>query len=483
MKVIKNYLYNASYQILLMLAPLLTTPYVARILGAHANGINTYTNGWVTFFCLFGQLGVGLYGNREIAYCQRSLKERSQAFWEIWSIQLAASVISLAAYLFAVMVFSSTFKYFFLLQSLYIIGGALDISWYFMGIEDFKKIVVRNACVKLISIGLIFLLVRSPHDLSKYIFLLGGSSLLGTLSLWPYLRGQIKLVPLHDLHPFQHLYPTILLFIPTITTQIYLVVNRIMLGRMSTQDAVSQFDFGDKMIKLALSLVTAVGTVMLPHIANKFAEGDQASVHRTLVKSFDFCTALAVPIMFGLMAISAKFAPWFLGSEYGPTSKVIFYEAPVVVFIAWSNVTGTQYLMPIHREKAFTFSVTVGAIVNVLANVLLIPKYGVSGAATATVISEASVCVAQLILMRDSFKIQRLFAALWKYLLAGGVMYLVVTRLNEIMRMTLANLAAQIILGITVYSVIIWLLKPPIIKSLNETAMPVIKSKLLGRKQ
>lgn len=483
MKVIKNYLYNASYQILLMLAPLLTTPYVARILGAHANGINTYTNGWVTFFCLFGQLGVGLYGNREIAYCQRSLKERSQAFWEIWSIQLAASVISLAVYLFAVMIFSSAFKYFFLLQSLYIIGGALDISWYFMGVEDFKKIVVRNACVKLISIGLIFLLVRSPHDLSKYIFLLGGSSLLGTLSLWPYLKGQINLVPLHDLQPFQHLYPTILLFIPTITTQIYLVVNRIMLGRMSTQDAVSQFDFGDKMIKLALSLVTAVGTVMLPHIANKFAEGDRASVHRTLVKSFDFCTALAVPITFGLMAISTKFAPWFLGSEYGPTSKVIFYEAPVVVFIAWSNVTGTQYLMPVHREKAFTFSVTIGAIVNVLANVLLIPKHGVSGAATATVISEASVCIVQLLLMRSSFQITQLFAALWKYLLAGSAMYLVVVRLNEIMRMTLSNLAAQIIIGVIVYSVIVWILKPPVIESVMNTAAPVIKSKLSGRKQ
>lgn len=482
MKVIENYLYNASYQILLMLAPLLTTPYVARILGAHANGINTYTNGWVTFFCLFGQLGVGLYGNREIAYCRDNLKERSEVFWEIWSIQLAASVISLAAYLFAVTIFSSTFKYFFLLQSLYIIGGALDISWYFMGIEDFKKIVVRNACVKLISIGLIFLLVRSPQDLSKYIFLLGGSSLLGTLSLWPYLKGQVELIPLHDLHPLQHLYPTILLFIPTITTQIYLVVNRIMLGRMSTQDAVSQFDFGDKMIKLALSLVTAVGTVMLPHIANKFAEGDQASVHRALVKSFDFCTALAVPIMFGLMAISTKFAPWFLGHEYGPTSKVIFYEAPVVVFIAWSNVTGTQYLMPVHREKAFTFSVTIGAIVNVLANILLIPKYSVGGAAAATVISEASVCIVQLILMRDSFKIQKLFAALWKYLLAGGVMYLVVVRLNEIMRMTLANLAAQIVLGMIVYSVIVWMLKPPIIKLLSDAAAPVIKSKFLGRK-
>lgn len=477
MKVIKNYLYNASYQILLMLAPLLTTPYVSRILGAHNNGINTYTNGWVTFFCLFGQLGIGLYGNREIAYCRNNKKKRSKIFWEIFILQLMTSSVALIFYLFAVFEFSSTFKLFFLLQTIYIINGAIDISWYFMGMEDFKKTVTRNTLVKVISIILIFLLVRSKNDLVKYIILLGLSSFIGNLTLWPYLCKQINFIKLSSLKPFKHFYPTLLLFIPTITTQIYLVVNRIMLGRMSNQVSVSQFDFGDKMIKLALSLVTATGSVMLPHIANKFAEGDIKSIRDSLYKSFDFATALAIPIMFGLMAISPTFAPWFLGSEYGPTSKVIFYEAPAILFIAWSNVTGTQYLMPIHREKEYTISVTIGAIINVIANFYFIKTHGVNGAAFVTVLSELSILIVQLMFIHGTIKRRQLFTALWKYLLAGIIMYLVVSRLNLIMKMNLANLAFQILAGTIIYIITLSILKAPIIEQAQIILISLLKKK------
>lgn len=477
MKVIKNYLYNASYQILLMLAPLLTTPYVSRILGAHNNGINTYTNGWVTFFCLFGQLGIGLYGNREIAYCRNNKKKRSKIFWEIFILQLMTSSVALIFYLFAVFEFSSTFKLFFLLQTIYIINGAIDISWYFMGMEDFKKTVTRNTLVKIISIILIFLLVRSKNDLVKYIILLGLSSFIGNLTLWPYLCKQINFIKLSSLKPFKHFYPTLLLFIPTITTQIYLVVNRIMLGRMSSQVSVSQFDFGDKMIKLALSLVTATGSVMLPHIANKFAEGDIKSIRDSLYKSFDFATALAIPIMFGLMAISPTFAPWFLGSEYGPTSKVIFYEAPAILFIAWSNVTGTQYLMPVHREKEYTISVTIGAIINVIANFHFIKTHGVNGAAFVTVLSELSILIVQLMFIHGTIKRRQLFTALWKYLLAGIIMYLVVSRLNLIMKMNLANLAFQILAGTIIYIITLSILKTPIIEQAQIILTPLLKKK------
>lgn len=477
MKVIKNYLYNASYQILLMLAPLLTTPYVSRILGAQNNGINTYTNGWVTFFCLFGQLGISLYGNREIAYNRLDKAKRSKTFWEIFVLQLITSSAALLVYLFAVFQFSSTFKIYFLLQTVYIINGAIDISWYFMGMEDFKKTVTRNALVKIISILLIFLCVKNKNNLIPYIILLGFSSFVGNLTLWPYLKKQISFVKLSVLKPFKHFYPTLLLFIPTITTQIYLVVNRIMLGRMSSQVSVSQFDFGDKMIKLALSLVTATGAVMLPHIANKFAEGNIKSIRSALYKSFDFSTALAIPIMFGLMAISTKFAPWFLGSEYGPTSKVIFYEAPAILFIAWSNVTGTQYLMPIHREKEYTISVTVGAVVNVIANFYFIKHYGVNGAAFVTVLSEFSVLLIQLLFIHGTIKRRQLFKSIWKYVLAGLIMYLVVNRLNLIMKINIANLAFQILAGIAIYIVVLIVDKAPIIKQAQEILLIVLKRK------
>lgn len=463
MKVIKNYLYNAGYQILLMLAPVITTPYVSRILGANNNGINTYTNGWVTFFYLAGQLGISLYGNREIAYQRNDKYKRSKIFWEIISLQLLASSIALIAYITVVLMFSSAFKAYFLLQALWIVAYGIDVSWYFMGMEDFKKTVSRNTIVKLMTIALIFILVRNKNDLAKYIFLLGFAQLAGSMTLWPYLRRSIQWVKIRTWRPFKHFYPALLLFIPTITTQIYLVVNRIMLGRMAPQAAVSQFNFGDNIVKLVLAIVTATGTVMLPHMANKFASGDIKGVHDSLYRSFDFVTAIATPLMFGLMAIAYKFAPWFLGNEYGPTGGVIFFEAPAILMIAWSNVTGTQYLMPIHREHEFTISVTIGAVINVIANLFLISLYSANGAAIATVISEFSVTAVQLFYIRGTIRRRKLFAPIWRYLLSGLFMYLVVSRINEIMSMTIINLILQVALGALVYVVCLFIMRAPII--------------------
>lgn len=464
MKVIKNYLYNAGYQILLMFAPLITTPYVSRVLGAHAYGINTYTNGWVTFFYLMGQMGITLYGNREVAYHRENKYKRSQTFWGIELLQLGTISLALVAYLAAVLLFSSTFKFYYLLQTLWIIAAGIDVSWYFMGMEDFKKTVTRNTIVKLISIALIFIVVRTQADLWKYILLLGVAQVGGNLTLWPYLKDNIQWVPIKEWHPFQHFYPALLLFVPTITTQVYLVVNKLMLGKIGQPTALGQFDFADKIVKLVLAVVTATGTVMLPHVANKFANGDVKGIRSSLYSSFDFVTAMSVPMMFGLMAVSSKFAPWFLGAEYVDTGRIIFFEAPVIVLIAWSNVTGTQYLMPVNRVNEFTMSVTAGAVVNIVANFFLIPMYSANGAAVATVISEFSVSAVQLYFVRSTISRRLLFKDLWRYLLSGGVMYFIVLRLSEIMRMTIVNLAAQVLIGAIIYTVCLILLKAPVVE-------------------
>lgn len=464
MKVIKNYLYNAGYQILYMLAPLITVPYISRNLGAHASGINSYTNAWVTFFYLMGQMGVTLYGNREIAYHRDDIDARSRTFWSIELLQILTVSSSLLVYLFAVLFFSTTFQKYFLLQSLWIVAAGVDISWYFMGLEDFKKTVVRNTIVKLISIAAIFIFVRRPSDLWKYILLLGVAQLGGSLTLWPYLRGSIHRVKLCDMHPLRHFYPAFLLFIPTITTQVYVVVNRLMLGRMSTQAATGQFDYGDKIVKLVLAIVTATGTVMLPHVANKFAKGDVNGVRKSLYNSFDFVTSLAVPMMFGLMAISLKFAPWFLGSEYVPTGKLMFIESPIVLFIAWSNVTGTQYLMPVNRVKEYTLSVTAGAVSNIIFNFILIKKYGANGAALATVLSEFFVIAVQLFFVKNTISRRRLFKATWKYLISGLFMFIIVFRFNEIMHMSIVNLAVQVAVGALTYFIGLVIFKAPILQ-------------------
>lgn len=451
MKVIKNYLYNASYQILNILIPLITVPYISRVLGAHDVGINEYTNSWVTFFYLMGQMGVTLYGNREVAYHRDDLYERSRTFWGVEALQLLTVLASLLAYLAAVFLFSTTFKHYFLLQGIWIIATGLDISWYFMGLEEFKITVVRNTFVRLISIALIFTIIKDTNDLGKYIVILGGTQLVGNLTLWPYLKGNVIWVKLKEWHPFKHFYPALLLFIPTITTQVYLVLNRLMLGRMSTQVALGNFGQADKIVKFVLAVVTATGTVMLPHVANKFAKGNIKGVRDSLYSSFNFVSALSVPMMFGLMAISTKLAPWFLGADFELAGRIMFLESPIIVLIAWSNVTGTQYLMPVNRVKEYTTSVTVGAVSNIIFNLFLIEGWGANGAAVATVLSEFLVSATQIAMIRGTIKRRKLFHEQWKYFLCGFLMYLVVNRICMIVNMTIANLLLEVIIGAGIY--------------------------------
>ncbi len=464
MKVIKNYLYNAGYQILNMIIPLITVPYISRVLGAHDVGINEYTNSWVTFFFLMGQMGITLYGNREVAYHRDDLYKRSQTFWGVEALQLLTVSTAFILYLAAVFLFSTTFKEFFLLQAIWIIATGVDISWYFMGLEEFRITVVRNTLVKIASLILIFTVVKTSNDLGKYILILGASQLVGNLTLWPYLRGNIVWVSIKKWHPFKHFYPSLLLFIPTITTQVYLVLNRLMLGRMSTQADLGNFGQADKIVKFVLAVVTATGTVMLPHVANKFAKGDIKGVRNSLYSSFNFVSAIAIPMMFGLMAIAKKFGPWFLGNGFVLSGSVMFIEAPIIVFIAWSNVTGTQYLMPINRVRDYTTSVTIGAVSNIVFNFLLIGKWGANGAALATVGSELLVTVTQLVMIRKTISRRKIFKEQWKYIISGIAMFIIVNRICQSINMTISNLVLEIFVGVFIYIIGLILTKASIVQ-------------------
>ena len=190
--VVKNYIYNVLYKILVMIIPLITTPYLSRVLGAENIGIYSYTLSISTYFILFGSLGVAMYGQREIAYVQDDINKRSKCFYEIIFMRFITLGIALVIFY---LTFCSNGQYsiYYKILTLEIIGNALDISWYFQGIEEFKKTVIRNTIVKLISVVCIFIFIKSCNDLNKYFIIYVLSTLLGNLSLWFYLpRYTIK---------------------------------------------------------------------------------------------------------------------------------------------------------------------------------------------------------------------------------------------------------------------------------------------------
>lgn len=468
MRVVKNYLYNVGYQVLAIIVPLITSYYVSRVLSPEGVGANAFTNSIIQYFMLLANIGIGYYGNREIAYVRDNKQKMAATFWEI---QIVKTVMTVVAYLSFVvfMAFYSGNKTYMWAQSINLLAVAFDISWLYQGLEDFKRTVLRNTFVKITSMIAIFIFIKSPKDVALYIIVLALSTLLGNLTLWPHAVNNYGHVNRGTkLNPWRHFVPTVMMFVPQIATQLYVQLNRTMLGLMVNEKASGFYQYSDNLVKLILAFVTATGTVMLPHVANAFAQHDMEKVHKMLYKSFDFVSALAYPMMFGIAGVSLTLAPLYYSSKYAPVGPAMLIESIVILMIGWSNVIGTQYLLPVNRVKDFTTSVTIGAVVNIIMNFTLIHLWGLNGAMWSTVLSEISVTAYQLFVVRKSLDIKKMFAGSWKYLLSGIVMFVPVFWLNRHMKASWLWMLVEVALGVVIYAGMVCLLRAPVLDQLKE---------------
>lgn len=470
MKVIRNYLYNVGYQVLAIIVPLITSAYVSRVLRPEGVGANAFTNSIIQYFILFASMGIGYYGNRQIAYVRDNRTKMAKTFWEIQIVKTIMTLVSIIAFEIFLIFYTRQFDY-MLAQSLNLIAVAFDISWFYEGIENFKVTVLKNSLVKIVSMIAIFLFIKGPYDVTLYIVVLALSTLLGNLTLWPDIYRDLPKINVKSLNPWIHFLPMVELFIPQIATQVYVQLNRTMLGVMVNETASGYYQYSDNLVKLILALVTATGTVMLPHVANAVSRGDMEKVNQMLYKSFDFVSAIAIPMMFGLAAISLTLAPKYYGPGYGPVGPAMMIESIVILMIAWSNALGVQYLLPIHHQKQFTISVTVGALINIILNFPLIHFYGLNGAMWSTVLSEIGVTMYQLIAVRGLLSYRILFSSLWKYIISGVVMFLPVFWMNTHLKDSWLMMGLEVIIGVVIYVAMVIVLKVPIV---NETCNLII---------
>ena len=473
MKVIKNYLYNVGYQVLAIIVPLITSAYVSRVLRPEGVGANSFTNSIIQYFILIANMGIGFYGNRQIAYVRENRVRMSQTFWEIQIVKTIMTLYSFVAFEIFMIFYTRQPEYMWA-QSINLIAVAFDISWFYEGIEDFKVTVLKNSFVKIISMIAIFIFIKGPNDVTLYIIVLALSTLLGNLTLWPNIRRDLSRVDWKILNPWQHFLPMLELFIPQIATQVYVQLNKTMLGVMVNETASGYYQYSDNLVKLILALVTATGTVMLPHVANAVSHGNMKKVNKMLYKSFNFVSAISYPMMFGLAAISLTLAPKYYGPGYGPVGPAMMIESIVILIIAWSNVIGVQYLLPIHRQKQFTWSVTLGAIVNLILNVPLIKMWGLNGAMWSTVISEIAVTFYQMWAVRDLLNFKELFLDSWKYCVAGVLMFIPVFWMNVHLHQSWLMLGIEVVIGILTYGLAIWILRA----SIFNDARQLIKEKI-----
>lgn len=471
----KNYFYNLIYQALTLILPLITTPYISRVLGAEQIGVYSYTTSIVTYFILFGSLGVSLYGQREIAYIGEDIGKRKRTFWEIVILRFIAVIISMIVYYFTI-IRNGTYTLYYKILTLYLLASGLDISWLFQGLEDFKKTVGRNITVRTISVVLIFILVQKQEDLAKYLMIYSLADLIGNISLWFYLPKYLKGEKLGKISIVRHFVPILVLFIPQIAVRIYNIMDKTMLGMLIVDKSeLGNYEEAYKIINVLFTIISSLGLVMIPKIASLYCRGENERLKVYITKSFNFVFFLTFPMMFGIIAVAEEFIPFFLGAGYENAVEITKLLSPLLILSGITNVIGTQYLLPIKKHKEYTTSILIGLFVNIILNYIFIRTYKAIGAAVATIIAQTFVVITQMIFVRKEIDIRGIIKLTYKYFIASIVMFLVCQILGLYMNVdNIISIMIKTATGILTYLVMLILLKDNYIKSLKNTVKNLI---------
>ena len=455
----RNFIYNSVFQGLLLFVPFITTPYVSRILGAENIGKYSYASAMVTYFTLLAALGSTIYGQRKIAYNRDNKERMSQVFWNTFSFRCIMSGISLILYILYIIDFEGV-TLINEIVALNIINVALDISWFYQGIEDFKKIVARNLIVRLICMAGIFIFIRNESDTWKYVLILASAQILGSFSMWKMMPSYVN-TP-QRLEPFDGFKDILLIFLPSIAIQIYTILDKSMIGWITGSNyANGCYEQSERTARLAMTVVTSIGTVVLPRVANLFQKNDLKQAKEYVYQAFQVVWLLAIPIMFGLAGVSSVFIPVFLGNGFEDAIGLLRIFSMLVLVVSLAYVVGISYLIPTKQQNIYTAAVTCAAIANFIMNLILIPRRGAVGAAIASVTAEAIGTAIQVIycLVKKQLNAARIFIPSIKYFISGFVMFICVEGLKIYFSAGIVSLCVLVATGIVIYVIMLLLLR------------------------
>lgn len=446
----KNFFYQSLYEILIIVLPLITSPYIARVLGAEKLGIYSYTYTIANYFVLFAGLGVKNYGNRTIAIVRDDQNKLNRTFSSIYAVMVIIAIIVSIIYI-GYIVFLCKYKIIASIQFLYVLSCILDINWFYFGIEKFKITVARNTIIKIGTIISIFIFVKEKEDLWLYCLIMASGVFISQAVVWFFLKNYVKIEKPTIKEMRVHVKPLFILFIPVLAISLYKYMDKIILGLLSTKSQVSFFDNAEKAINIPTSIITAFGTIMLPRMSNMAKNGDLEMIKDYIQKSSELVMCIACALTFGLMGVARNFAIIFWGIEFAPCGVLIIALSMTIPFLSFANVIRTQFLIPQKMDMPYITSVFVGAGVNLVLNLILIPKYNALGAAISTIAAEMSVCILQMFFVRKKLPILTYVRDSLIFVFFGMTMYMIVNLLDNAYS-SLLSLLLQIFVGSIFYT-------------------------------
>ena len=450
----KNFIYTTFYKVLRIILPLVTVPYVTRVLGAEKLGIYDYTYSVVTYFQMLAFLGFENYGSRLIAENSKDKKHLNKTFSAAYYFQVFASVLALVAYAIYVTIFCKENVEIAWIQSLYIVAELFNISWMYFGLEKFKITSTVNIIARLASFVGIFIFVKTKDDLMLYSFFCSGTLLFSSLILWLGAFKHIKFVYASPREIWEYGKGSIILFFPVLVINIYRTMDKIMLGNIVGMSEVAIYSNADKIVEVPYMILASLGVVTLPKMTNFAQNGEIEKTKYYIEKSMRITMLMACGMAFGMMAVGKIFAPIFFGKEFLASGVLIMVIAPHVIFRGSANVVRNQYLLPQKRDKDYIISILIGVVINLVFNSIFIPLWGAVGAACATLFAESFVALYQIFICRKEIPVVRYTVSNLFFILAGIIMFIPVYWYGESHDAIISTLLIQIAMGVVIYLIV-----------------------------
>lgn len=450
----KNFLMNVAYQLLSYVFPLVTVSYVSQCLGVTNIGTYSYTYSTVYLFMLLGMLGINNYGNREIARVRDDKQACSFIFFSIYKLQLLTVGLASIGYVIYIQCIVSEYEKLFWLQAIYLFSACLDVNWFYFGLEKFKLTITRNCIIKVASLILILFFVRTEADLAQYTVIMAGSTFLSQLYLILILHRYIVNVhtTLHD--SLHHLRGCCILFIPVLAFGIYRVMDKTMLGAMATVTELGYYENAERLINIPISVINALGTVMLPRMAYLFEHKASENSKKTIYASMKLALLLASVMATGLYLIADDVSVVLFGEQFLKSGSIMQILSVTILASAWANVIRTQYLIPMRMDRIYVTSTVGGAIVNLILNALLIGRYGAYGACIGTVAAEYFVMLYQTICVRKELDIFKYAKLLVEDLVSAGIIMGIASCVGRFFTTAVNRLIVNILVAVLLFIVL-----------------------------
>lgn len=463
MKLIKNYIYYTLYQVISLIVPLILNPYITRVLTKDAIGIYSYVNSITQIIIIIGLLGLNTYSIREIAKVRENEKEVAILFKGFLLMRIFICCLLITGVMLFLIIANTEYNIYFMINFILIIANFIDISYYYTGIENMKKVVIKNTLIKLSSVILIVCFIKNDNDLFLYFIINSFSTLLGSLLMFKSLPENIfkYRINISEFNYIFHIKQSLKIFLPQIASQVYVSIDKIMIGLFLIMDSLAIYEKSEQIAKMPISIITALSTIMMPRIANEIENKNNNNVRKLMDLSIEFVFLVMIPIMFGFIAISNEFIPLYLGIEYTDAIFPFQLFCLLIFPISISSVFGNQYLVAKGKTKILSISYFTAALINIILNVIFLNYIGMIGAIYSTIIAECIVAIIQFIYVKNVLD-KHLIAKFFISIASATLMSIIVTSFD--FGFSWIAIFIKVFIGIIIYYVCLIVLSLNIIK-------------------